>query len=213
MQLAFYFDSSACSGCKACQVACKDKHNLEVGRLWRRVYEVSGGEWTQAGDAWQTTAYAYHLSIACNHCEVPICSQVCPTNAIYKRSDGIVLIDSGRCIGCKYCSWACPYGALQYNPTDGVMTKCTFCFDEIDAGNPPVCVSACPMRVLDYGDRQELELSHREAKSPYPLPDTDLTNPALVITPHRWLERAGAGDKITNREEIFTQPDNAQGKS
>lgn len=206
MQLAFYFDSSACSGCKACQVACKDKHNLEVGRLWRRVYEVSGGEWTQIDDAWQTSAYAYNLSIACNHCEKPICLQVCPTSAIFKRSDGIVLIDHDRCIGCKYCSWACPYGALHYNPNEGVMTKCTFCYDEIGGGNPPVCVAACPLRVLDYGDRLELEQRYGKAKSVDPLPDTNLTDPALVITPHPWLERAGIDAKVTNREEIFTQP-------
>jgi anaerobic dimethyl sulfoxide reductase subunit B (iron-sulfur subunit) len=67
-QYAFYFDSSACSGCKACQVACKDKHNLEVGRLWRRVYEVSGGGWQRQGQAWTTSAFAYNLSLACNHC-------------------------------------------------------------------------------------------------------------------------------------------------
>ncbi len=114
-QYAFYFDSSACSGCKACQVACKDKNGLETGILWRRVYEISGGDWLQVGDAWQSSVYAYNLSIACNHCEKPICMEVCPAGAIYKRADGIVLIETSQCLGCGYCSWACPYDAPQYD--------------------------------------------------------------------------------------------------
>ena len=203
MQLAFYFDSSACSGCKACQAACKDKHNLEVGRLWRRVYEVSGGDWQWVGETWQTSAFAYNLSIACNHCEAPICAQVCPAGAIQKRPDGIVLIDDKRCIGCKYCSWACPYGALQYDPAAGVMTKCTFCSDEIDAGRPPTCVVACPMRALDYGERHELEARYGVGAVVYPLPEAGLTDPALVITPHRQAKRPGdPGAHLANWEEI-----------
>jgi anaerobic dimethyl sulfoxide reductase subunit B (iron-sulfur subunit) len=206
---AFYFDSSACSGCKACQIACKDKHNLEVGRLWRRVYEVAGGEWQRAGEAWLPQVFAYNLSIACNHCEKPICAEVCPTRAITKRADGIVLIDEMRCIGCKYCSWACPYGAPQYHATKGQMTKCTFCADYLDAGLPPACVAACPMRALDYGERAELE-EHAERYAPgvtcqvvFPLPEAELTEPALLITPHKDALRAKDETAcIANREEV-----------
>ena len=67
-QCAFYFDSSACSGCKACQMACKDKHGLHVGLLWRRVYEVTGGGWARRGEAWLSSVFAYNVSLACNHC-------------------------------------------------------------------------------------------------------------------------------------------------
>ncbi|RPI20928.1 MAG: 4Fe-4S ferredoxin, partial [Chloroflexota bacterium] len=81
-QFAFYFDSRACSGCKTCQVACKDRHNLPTGVLWRRVYEVSGGSWTQMGSAWLPGVFAYHLSLSCNHCENPACLQGCPSRAI-----------------------------------------------------------------------------------------------------------------------------------
>ena len=202
-QYAFYFDSSACSGCKACQVACKDKHGLEVGRLWRRVYEVSGGDWIQVGDAWTSSVFAYNLSIACNHCEKPICVEVCPAGAIHKRADGIVLIETDQCLGCGYCSWACPYDAPQYDEEKGIMTKCTFCADNIDAGLAPACVAACPMRALDYGEREELEARYGTISSLYPLPDASLTDPALVITPHQEAVRAQKEPaRVSNREEV-----------
>ncbi len=203
MQYAFYFDSSSCSGCKACQVACKDKHGLETGILWRRVYEVAGGDWLKAGKAWSPHVFAYNLSISCNHCEKPICLEVCPAGAYSKREDGIVLLDTERCLGCHYCEWACPYGAPQYDPISGHMTKCDFCFDLIDAGQPPACVAACPMRALDYGDQAELETRYGRARTIYPLPETELTRPALVITPHKDARETGGNlAGIANREEV-----------
>ena len=213
-QLAFYLDATACTGCKACQVACKDRNGLPVGLLWRRVYEVTGGGWWRQGAAWAQDVFAYHLSLACNHCERPACLEVCPAGAIRKRPDGIVLIDPEKCIGCRYCAWACPYGAPQYDAAAGRMTKCTFCVEEIDSGRPPACVAACPMRALDYGERAELEARHaprtgvvgavREAPQPpgkafVPLPDDSLTRPALLIRPHRDAPRPGS---IANREEV-----------
>jgi DMSO reductase iron-sulfur subunit len=164
MTYAFTFDASACTGCKACQIACKDKNNLPVGVLWRRVYEVTGGAWTGVGarssrpgagepspySAWTTNVFAYHLSIACNHCVHPKCAGVCPVDAYVVREDGIVYIDESKCMGCGYCSWACPYAAPQYDPDQRHMTKCNFCFDNLDAGLPPACVAACPMRVLNF---------------------------------------------------------------
>lgn len=202
-QYAFYLDSASCSGCKACQVACKDKHGLEVGRLWRRVYEVSGGDWLPKGDTWIPNVFAYYISVACNHCQQPICKEVCPTGAIYKRDDGIVLIAESKCIGCGYCSWACPYNALQYDEKTGKMTKCTFCYDYIDQGKPPTCVAACPMRALDFGEITELKDKYGEVSGVFPLPETTLTEPALVISPHRDARRAFTEPtKIANREEV-----------
>src|SRR6266542_3792952 len=152
MTYAFTFDASACSGCKACQEACKDKNNLPVGVMWRRVVEVSGGGWNPVGGGsfagisdsdeswrpaptvWENNVFAYNLSIACNHCVHPKCAGVCPTDAFIQRPDGIVYIDPSKCMGCGYCSWACPYNAPRYNPEQGQMSKCNFCFDNIDAG-------------------------------------------------------------------------------
>jgi anaerobic dimethyl sulfoxide reductase subunit B (iron-sulfur subunit) len=200
---AFYFDSTACSGCKACQVACKDKHGLEVGRLWRRVYEVSGGDWLSVGEAWIHNIFAYNVSSSCNHCERAICMEVCPTRAIQKREDGIVLIDEKRCVGCEYCSWACPYDALQYDMNTGRMSKCTLCYDEVDIGKAPACVSACPLRVLDFGNLHELKEKYGVSTSIFPLPDPALTDPSLVITPHKDARRATTEPaQISNLEEV-----------
>ncbi len=115
-QYAFHFDSRFCSGCKACQAACKDKNNLPPGVLWRRVLEVSGGEWQQEGAAWNNSVFAYNLSISCNHCIHPKCAGICPTAAYLVHEDGIVILDESKCMGCGYCSWGCPYDAPQYNP-------------------------------------------------------------------------------------------------
>lgn len=189
-RFAFYFDSSSCTGCKACQVACKDHNRLPVGVTWRRVREVSGGGWERRGDAWVSSVFAYQLSLACNHCQRPICLEVCPAAAYRQRPDGIVILDSSRCLGCRYCGWACPYGTPQYDERLGRTSKCHGCFEQVDAGQPPTCVAACPMRALDFGDHAELLARHGSAGVVFPLPEADLTEPALSVTPHREAGRA-----------------------
>jgi anaerobic dimethyl sulfoxide reductase subunit B len=181
---AFHFDAAACSGCKACQIACRDRNALPAGVLWRRVYEVAGGGWKRHGEAWVNDVVAYNVSIACNHCERAICVEVCPTGAMTARADGVVLIDAARCTGCRYCEWACPYAAPQYDAAAGRMTKCTACSDDVAAGMLPACVSACPLRVLDFGDAAELAARHGGTADLHPLPDARLTLPSLLVTPH-----------------------------
>jgi anaerobic dimethyl sulfoxide reductase subunit B len=209
MTYAFTFDASACSGCKACQEACKDKNQLPVGVLWRRVVEVSSGEWTPQDNAWTNSIFAYNLSLACNHCVHPKCAGVCPTDAYIVREDGIVYIDSSKCTGCGYCAWACPYGVPQYNPEQGQMAKCNFCFDNIDAGLPPSCVAACPMRVLNFTEVNSEQLIVNGQKlwelpaveHPFPLPDNSRTEPHLSVKPHVGMNNA-MEKRIANHEEI-----------
>jgi anaerobic dimethyl sulfoxide reductase subunit B len=203
-QRAFYIDMTGCTGCKACQMACKDKHDLEVGRLWRRVADVEGGGWARLGAAWQSTVFAYSLSLACMHCERPACRDACPTKAIVKRDDGVVYVATDRCIGCRYCEWTCPYGALHFDARARRMTKCDLCRDEIDHGRPPACVAACPMRVLEVGEVSELRSRYGSVCDVYPLPDGKMTGPSLVLTPHRdAVKAAQAGAAVVaNREDI-----------
>lgn len=193
-QMAFYVNTSICIGCKACQTACKDKNNLPLGVLWRRVFEYGGGTWIlQESVPTPNGVFSYHISTACQHCENPICRDVCPTAAISKRADGIVLIDETKCIGCRYCEWACPYGAPQFNEEAGVMTKCNFCYDLQDQGLNPACVDACVMRCLDFGDLAELRQKYGNLDAIEPLPTADITHPSLVITPHKNAQVSGTG--------------------
>ena len=202
-QLAFYVNSHSCGGCKSCQVACKDKHDLPLGVRWRRVYEITGGGWQKDGAAWRSSVLAYNLSIGCNHCEDPICVSVCPTGAQQKGDDGIVSIDPHRCIGCHYCAWACPYGAPQYDEEAGVMTKCNLCADEVESGGTPACVAACPLRALEFGELETLREKYGNVAAVFPLPSAETTRPAVVFNPHRDAARADAeGARIGNQEEV-----------
>lgn len=199
-----YFLSSACSGCKTCQVACKDKNDLEAGIRFRRVYEVAGAKWNKNDEgAWEHDIVAYNLSIGCNHCEDPACVKACPTKAMHNELDGMVLIDPEKCVGCHYCEWACPYGAPQYNHRTGIMQKCDFCRDYVLEGKQPVCVTSCPMRALEFGPVSQLIEKHGDNRTVFPLPDASITRPAFFINPHPGALRARElGASIINREEV-----------
>src|SRR5574340_804268 len=207
---AFYFDAASCTGCKACQVACKDRNNLPPGVLWRRVVEVSGGHWSTVGQAWKNTVFAYNLSLACNHCTYPKCTGVCPVDAYTVRQDGIVLLDSSKCMGCGYCAWACPYDAPQYDPSAGIMSKCNLCFDDIDAGLPPACTAACPMRALELGETEtalpslpgSLALWQTPAtEHPFQIPRFSRTEPHTAIKLHPAMALP-VEKQVANWEEI-----------
>ena len=100
MSVGFYLDQNRRTGCRACQVACKDKNRLEVGLLYREAHTYSVGEFPKSK--------AYSYSFGCNHCEEPICLKNCPTGAIYRAPDGTVVQDQSKCIGCRMCVMSCP---------------------------------------------------------------------------------------------------------
>jgi Fe-S-cluster-containing dehydrogenase component len=165
-KLGLVIDLDTCVGCHACAVSCKEwntgGHSAPltdeapygrdpIGVWFNRVhtYEVDDG----------AASRTVHFPRSCLHCEEPACVTVCPTGASYKREeDGIVLVNAETCIGCKLCSWACPYGAREYDADDGVMKKCTLCIDRIYNDNlpaaeqVPACVSACPTGARHFGD-------------------------------------------------------------
>lgn len=173
-QMGFYINIKECIGCKTCTIACKDTHDLEVGRNFRRVYGYEEGIYPNPS--------TYHISMACNHCDDPGCLDGCPTGALYKRSeDGVVLIDSKKCVGCRYCEWNCPYGAPQYDAAAGKMTKCDTCIDLREHGEEPACVTSCIMRVIEFGPIEELRAKHGTVSDHKGLPSSKLTKPNLVI--------------------------------
>lgn len=182
-QYGFYIDLTRCTGCKTCQVSCKDNKSSPEGVNFRRVYEYAGGNWVQGeNNSWQQNIFAYYLSVSCNHCADPACTKVCPSGAMHKReTDGLVVVDTDVCIGCKYCDMACPYGAPQYDEQKGHMTKCDGCFDRLAIGKNPICVDACPLRAIEFGPIDELREKYGDLADVAPLPNASVTQPSLVI--------------------------------
>jgi len=185
-QLGFYVRQDRCVGCFTCQIACKDKHDLAVGQNFRKVKKIEGGGYTKDGLGYVNNVYAFWTSLACNHCKNPKCVTGCPTGAMTKNpEDGIVYVNQSKCIGCGYCAMNCPYGAPQLNVKTGKMGKCDLCRDLLAKGERPACVEACPMRVLDYGDMDELKKKYEGSADGKGLPDSVITEPSLLIHPHR----------------------------
>jgi len=184
-QYGFYVDSAKCTGCKTCQLACKDYKDLPADVNFRRVYEYAGGSWQATGESWNNDVFAYYLSISCNHCADPACTKVCPTGAMHKSPEtGLVAVNGDVCIGCKSCQMACPYGAPQYDERKGRMTKCDGCAERVAVGARPVCVESCPLRALDFGPIEELRAKYGTVGSVAPLPPVRFTQPSLVINPN-----------------------------
>ena len=129
----FFFDNSRCTGCRTCEMACVDFNNLSVGRRYRRVIDYEGGSCELAADGTaKTTAFCYHVSLACNHCANPECVHVCPTGAMHKNELGLVCVDAHKCIGCGYCTIACPYHAPSINPEAHQSSKCDGCTSRVE---------------------------------------------------------------------------------
>ncbi len=175
-QLGFYINVDRCIGCHTCEMACKETNDLDLGPRWRRVRSVEGGSFPRP--------FAYFVSMACNHCENPICVKVCPVGAYTKREDGLVIHDPSKCIGCQYCTYACPYAAPQFDANKGKVGKCSGCTTLLEKGEQPACVQSCIMRALEFGPIDELQAKHPSAVRSIPvLPDPTKTNPSVLIQP------------------------------
>lgn len=180
-RLAMVVDLDRCASageCTACVEACHRAHNVpavaeprhEVKWIWKEPFHrVFPEHASVAVTGWLAEA---QVPIFCNHCENPPCVRVCPAGATWKRDDGIVMVDPHRCIGCRYCMAACPYGSRSFNWSDprehiaaptpdyptrtrGVVEKCTFCEERLAENRPPACVEACKAGALVFGDLDE----------------------------------------------------------
>ncbi|MBI5851696.1 MAG: 4Fe-4S dicluster domain-containing protein [Planctomycetes bacterium] len=185
-QLGWVIDLTLCIGCHACAVACKAENNtapqtsptpMRNGRPitvdWRRVIQSERGAYPAPSRT--------SVTMACNHCTDPACIKACPVDAISKReSDGIVLIDQAKCIGCKYCIWACPYSAPQFNGETGKVEKCTMCVHRMDAGLQPACVTTCPGRALRL---ENFDPSRSGENSPIGYAAAKYTTPSVRFVP------------------------------
>lgn len=165
-------DLASCKNLRKCHDACEKMHHLSPEKEWLKVLKVQDND--LSAPYWQPTM--------CFHCDEPPCVKVCPVDATFKRTDGIVLIDTNRCIGCRFCMVACPYSArsfdwsepelteevkaMPYSPETGcpakmgTVSKCDFCPDMARKGELPACVTACPNGVIYYGDELEDSVSN-----------------------------------------------------
>ena len=138
-------DAKSCVGCNACEVACKQEHNLPVGPRWIIVFPDSVEEI-------EGRLQLRYVVSHCMHCSQPLCRDACPVGAITKREDGIVLIDEELCTGCRDCIEVCPLGVMQFDEEKSLAGKCDLCVERIERGLQPACVAACPSHCIYFGD-------------------------------------------------------------
>ncbi|WP_095013022.1 4Fe-4S dicluster domain-containing protein [Tsuneonella mangrovi] len=202
-KLGLVIDLDICVGCHACAVNCKE-WNTSGKSAPLTDYDPYGkkpdGVWFNRIHTFETTddqgrGQTVHFPRSCLHCEDAPCVTVCPTGASFKREeDGIVLVNEDICIGCKLCSWACPYGAREYDEAEGVMKKCTLCVDKIYNENlpaesrVPACVSTCPAGARSFGDLGDPESEVSKlvaAREGYALMPEQQTKPVNRYLPPR----------------------------
>ncbi|HHI92355.1 MAG TPA: aspartate carbamoyltransferase [Gammaproteobacteria bacterium] len=182
-QHGFHFTADNCIACHACEAACSEKNDNPAHLAFRSVGYVEGGTYP----AYQRM----NISMACNHCDNPVCLKGCPTRAYTKFAEyGAVLQDPDICFGCGYCTWVCPYNAPQLDPVKGQVSKCNMCVDRLEAGLKPACVSACLGGALEFGVIENTPENRDQAKLNIPgFPTTDITHPNIRFQQKRSLPR------------------------
>ena len=166
LRYGIVIDLRRCIGCDACTLVCKQKNGTAPGAYWCHVLKSEIGQYPNAR--------AHYVPVICMHCADPPCVSVCPTSASIKRADGIVVIDREKCIGCRTCMLACPYGARYFSrkyrgyygdqgmtdyekahrdvEVEGTVSKCNLCVDLVERGESPACVQTCPSKARFFGD-------------------------------------------------------------
>ena len=180
-QHGFFFTADNCIGCHACEAACSEKNENPTHLAFRSVGYVEGGSYPDYK--------RMNISMACNHCDDPVCLKGCPTRAYTKHAEyGAVLQDPETCFGCGYCTWVCPYNAPQLDPIKGQVSKCNMCVDRLETGLKPACVSACVGNALDFGVIENVPENREQAKTSIPgFPDPEITHPNIRFQQTRTL--------------------------
>lgn len=182
-QHGFYFSADNCISCHACESACSEKNNLPAHLAFRSVGYVEGGSYPNY--------QRLNISMACNHCDDPVCLKGCPTRAYTKFAEyGAVLQDPDICFGCGYCTWVCPYNAPQLDPVAGQVEKCNMCVDRLEVGLKPACVSACLAGALDFGVIETKPENRDQLQTTLPgFPNPDITHPNIRFQQTKSLPR------------------------
>ncbi|AMO67723.1 DmsC/YnfH family molybdoenzyme membrane anchor subunit [Zhongshania aliphaticivorans] len=193
-QHAFHFTADNCIGCHACEAACSEKNDNPAHISFRSVGYVEGGTYPDFK--------RMNISMACNHCDDPVCLKGCPTRAYTKHVEyGAVLQDPETCFGCGYCTWVCPYNAPQLDPIKGQVSKCNMCVDRLEVNLKPACVSACLGNALNFGVVDDLPENREQGKTSIPgFPDPEITHPNIRF------------QQIKNMPDEVTRPDGMEVK-
>ncbi len=182
-QHGFYFNADNCISCHACESACSEKNDLPPYLAYRAVGYVEGGSYP---------GYTrLNISMACNHCDNPVCLKGCPTRAYTKFAEyGAVLQDPDICFGCGYCTWVCPYNAPQLDMERGHVHKCNMCVDRLEIGLKPACAAACLAGPLDFGVIETTPENRVQKKTTIPgFPAPEITHPNIRFQQTRSLPR------------------------
>lgn len=188
-QHAFHFTADNCIGCHACEAACSEKNDNPAHISFRSVGYVEGGSYPDFK--------RMNISMACNHCDDPVCLKGCPTRAYTKHVEyGAVLQDPETCFGCGYCTWVCPYNAPQLDPIKGQVSKCNMCVDRLEVNLKPACVSACLGNALNFGVVEDLPENREQAKLSIPgFPSPEITHPNI-----RFQQTKRMPDEVTRTD-------------
>lgn len=200
--MGMLIDLSRCIGCDACTIACKQENATPKGVMFARVLEKELPK--------RAKNKKIFIPILCNHCEDPPCLKSCPTRAIYKREEGMVLVNPEKCTGEGTCVGACPYGAMflpdggsgnsddELNPFERLTSslrpgktamKCTFCYNRVDKGLEPACVITCPVQCRIFGDLDDPNskpslYAGKKGQTPLPLIPQARTKPNVLYFNH-----------------------------
>ncbi len=182
-QHGFYFTADNCIACHACEAACSEKNDNAGHIAFRSVGFVEGGTYPNYN--------RQNISMACNHCDDPVCLKGCPTRAYTKFAEyGAVLQDPDICFGCGYCTWVCPYNAPQLDPVEGTVSKCNMCVDRLEVGLKPACVTACLGKALEFGVIENTPNDRYQIDADIPgFPDPSITNPNIRFQQTKTLSR------------------------
>ncbi len=183
----FQFDTNKCVGCHACMIACAIENKTDLPISWRELYSFNQFHYPELA--------VFHYSLACNHCDFAPCMYNCPALAYTKDLiNGAVIHNENHCIGCKFCTWACPYDAPKFNKAKGIVEKCTFCASRILEGLKPACANQCPTGALDYVEKP---IDHRVIEN-IGFDDFDI-EPSISIIP---LRNENAKPEIIPEENV-----------
>ena len=170
MGKVFVYDHDKCNGCRNCQLACKDEHVDNEWAPWAKPQPDTGQFWTRVEERVRGQVPKVRVSYTvrmCQHCGDAPCMAAAP-EAVYRRPDGLVIVDPEKAHGLRELVEACPYGAIYYNEELDIPQKCTGCAHLVDAGELPHCVDVCPHEALRFGDEEDFaeEIAAAEALMP-----------------------------------------------